>query len=225
MQHQLVCKQCGCSFTSQNWKAIFCGNACYFKSRIGTRRPDLIVPRERRLCRTCGKEFITGGTDGSIKKSTCSLSCAARVPRGRRRTVVTARQMTCCEAAWLAGIIDGEGFIVLTNKQYPTPNFSLGVSNTSRELLERILAVTGCGRLDDDQRARQHTNPYASPSWKWCAMTANAVVLLKQILPWLIVKKARAEKAIAGERWEPGFGLSPGKRRQMEATFGRKIVP
>jgi hypothetical protein len=222
MQHVLECRRCQRKFISENWKARFCGRSCYFASRTGIRRPDIFVPRERRKCRTCGKEFITGGTDGPMKKSTCSLSCAARIPRGRRRTRITARQMSCCEAAWFAGIVDGEGFIVLTNKQYPAPNFTLGVSNTSRELLERILVVTGCGRLDDESRFREHNNPYASRSWKWCAMTANAIVLLKQILPWLIVKKARAEKAIAGERWEPGFGLSEGKKKQMEATFGKK---
>lgn len=225
MDHLLTCCQCQASFVSINRKARFCGRYCYHLSQLGRRRPEITVKRETRRCKTCGIEFTIGGSDGPTKRVCCSLQCAARIPRGRRRTKVTARIMTPTETAWLAGIVDGEGFICVTNKRFPTPTFILGVSNTCRPLLTRILEVTGCGRLDDSTRGVDRMNPYASRSWKWCAMTANALILLEQMLPWLIVKKSRAEKALAGERWEPGFGLSDGKKKQIEATFGPKVTP
>lgn len=217
MIHHLTCRHCHEPFGSLNYKAKFCSPKCFHVSQVGRRRPQLVVPREQRLCRTCGKAFMVGGADGALTRTCCSLSCAARLPRGRRTTKATARTMSAVEAAWFAGVFDGEGYVICSNKNYPTPTFILGISNTCLPFMEKVLEVAGCGRLTVDRRqTRDH-----SCSWKWTLSSSrNTAALLVQIFPWLIVKRARAEKAIAGERWENGFDLSPGKARQIRAAYG-----
>ena len=58
------------------------------------------------------------------------------------------KNLSTSEAAYLAGLIDGEGSITLSRK-YRGENRQLGVSisNTDRRLLEWVLKVIGVGRV------------------------------------------------------------------------------
>lgn len=99
--------------------------------------------------------------------------------------------MSEVECAWMAGLIDGEGTIVRTKNG--RDNYSLRLSNTSRPLLDRIMEVAGTGALYDIPKHQSHHKS----AWLWQVNTRNAALLLRQVLPWLIVKRERAEEVLS----------------------------
>lgn len=58
------------------------------------------------------------------------------------------------EAAWLAGLMEGEGYFVLTTKRPPRKDglpsmrqATIGVKMTDLDIIERLRTITGVGRL------------------------------------------------------------------------------
>jgi hypothetical protein len=92
-------------------------------------------------------------------------------------------------ASYVAGIIDGEGAITL----YRSPNgyfqFRVSVSNTNKELLDRIRADFGGLEV----RAMGNTNPHARTSYQWSINGRDCIPILEETLPFLIVKRKHAE--------------------------------
>lgn len=69
----------------------------------------------------------------------------------------TARLMTPCEAAWMAGIVDGEGTITVRSKAYPGGKHyqvaGISVPNTDVAMIARLVECTGIGRGAPDRAA------------------------------------------------------------------------
>jgi branched-subunit amino acid transport protein AzlD len=121
-----------------------------------------------------------------------------RKARGRGVRATNCRTLREAEKAWLAAIIDGEGTITLVKRidskyrrgfcYVPT----LEISNTNKALLIRIWELIGEGGVYTDKRE--------TPGWKrkWMYNGSAGVLraILPQILPYLIVKKGRAEKML-----------------------------
>lgn len=94
--------------------------------------------------------------------------------------------------AYIAGIIDGEGSICLTKNQSST-KFAVSVNMCDREAIDFIAKYYGgniyfCDRKNEGNRR---------DSWKWERSHNSAAQFLIDILPYLVVKRRRAEVVLA----------------------------
>lgn len=104
--------------------------------------------------------------------------------------------LTSEEKAYIAGIIDGEGSIMLLKfhrNQFPSPCIS--VSSTTIELLNWIKSVTKVGTIKNKKNynSEKHRN-----SFTYTIKYNDAINLLVQIEPYLVIntKKERAKLII-----------------------------
>ncbi|MCT8975907.1 hypothetical protein N4T77_04790 [Clostridium sp. CX1] len=104
--------------------------------------------------------------------------------------------MTAEEKAYIAGIIDGEGSIMLISlhkNQYPSPMIS--ISSTTMELLEWIKSTVGKGTIINKKNynTERHKNSYT-----YYLKYNDAIELLKEIESYLVIKtkKKRAQMII-----------------------------
>ena len=94
----------------------------------------------------------------------------------------TVKKLRDVDAAWLAGIIDGEGCVTLTTerKRQKFKNPQVCVSNTSLKLLEEIKELTGVGHIRKKPKRVEHHKQ----AWSWQIKTGRQVLdLLEQLLP------------------------------------------
>ncbi|MFI1165639.1 LAGLIDADG family homing endonuclease [Streptomyces sp. NPDC020801] len=121
--------------------------------------------------------------------------------------------MTDAECAWLAGVFDGEGSIVARKRQQDGDcrNIAISIVNTSKPLMEQVLAFTETGWL----QGRQPKNPNHLYQWTWTVHGATAIELIRRMRPWLTAKAERADAALEGRsfprlpRWEKVYGDRP----------------
>lgn len=94
------------------------------------------------------------------------------------------------QAAYLAGIIDGEGTVTLTRRNiYRHRYLTVTVSNCELPLLEYIIDVTGVGKIT----TKRVYNPKHSPGYTYQVYSRQALDILRIILPYLqTYKKERA---------------------------------
>jgi len=91
------------------------------------------------------------------------------------------------EAAYVAGIIDGEGTITLTRiHRGENRRPVVSISSTELQLLVYVRSVIGAGRINGKARARRHH----SPSFAYCISSRQALSLLQQVSPYLKTYKA-----------------------------------
>jgi len=86
------------------------------------------------------------------------------------------------EAAYIAGLIDGEGTISLSRKhKFDNRQLVVSISNTERNLLNYVQETVGAGRITNKRTSRvNHT-----PSFTYSISNRQALDLLKQITPYL----------------------------------------
>lgn len=91
------------------------------------------------------------------------------------------------EVAWLAALIDGEGYV---SKTYPHRMY---VVNNHRGLLQRAINITRCGKLYLHSK-----NSKGNRAWRWVVYRKAELYYLFSLLHrFLIVKKEVAKKALA----------------------------
>jgi hypothetical protein len=95
------------------------------------------------------------------------------------------------DAAYIAGLVDGEGTITLSRKHATEQRqLVISISNTERALLEFTLAQTGAGKIT----SKRTTKDNHAPSFTFAIWNRQALRLLEQILPFLrSYKRRRAE--------------------------------
>lgn len=182
-------------------QSIYCSSACYHASRVGVSRPDLYVAPETKYCEHCAAPFLVGGEGRKARSHRyCSRACAKSAywqgDRAQNWSLLPgshgpARQLSDTEAAWFAGLIDGEGCIAWP-RRHILHSVRLDVANTNQELMKRVCEVTGTGRVQAATRVKDHH----TQAFIWHAYGDNARYLLHQILPFLINKKYAAEVAL-----------------------------
>ncbi|AYF53510.1 hypothetical protein DFH04_01490 [Clostridium novyi] len=104
--------------------------------------------------------------------------------------------MTEIEKAYIAGIIDGEGGIILTkfhNNQFPA--LCVSISSTTLELLEWIKSEAN---MDTIKSKKNYNIEKHKDSYSYTIKYNDAIEFLKYIKPYLIinVKKERAKLII-----------------------------
>jgi len=105
------------------------------------------------------------------------------------------------QAAYLAGLIDGEGTITVNlyrstrQGRHPALVPWVGVFNTDPTLLEWLTATTGLAHL---HRMRKNPTKNAKMVYEWkVKAVADVARLLKTILPYLVIKRRQAELVLA----------------------------
>lgn len=101
--------------------------------------------------------------------------------------------MTELEKAYIAGIIDGEGSIMLQKfhtNEYPSPCVS--IASTTLELLNWIQSVVGNGTI---KRKKNYNISEHKDCYSYVLKYNDALAFLQEIYPYLIInsKKKRAE--------------------------------
>ncbi len=86
--------------------------------------------------------------------------------------------------AWAAGILDGEGYIA-KEKNRNTTRTTVRVDNTNRLMLEELSKYFG-GNIYLNKRKNR---PKSKPCWYWRLTCKKAEGFLKEVLPYLVVKK------------------------------------
>jgi LAGLIDADG-like domain len=105
-----------------------------------------------------------------------------------------ARELPPEVAAYIAGLIDGEGTITLT-RLHSNENRRLVVSiaNTERQLLQFVLDHVGAGKIT----RKRTTSERHTPSYCYVVSSGQALALLTKAFPHLqTYKRRRAELAL-----------------------------
>ena len=99
-------------------------------------------------------------------------------------------QLSDVDAAYIAGLIDGEGTITLTRKhRNENRQLAISISNTDKGLLEFVLLTIGAGKIT----AKRTTRPHHTPSYTYAIYNRQALRLLEQVHPHLrTYKRERA---------------------------------
>jgi hypothetical protein len=188
-----VCEQCGQEFKptrGANRVQKYCSSVCFHRSRAGIPvnkpvEPVIVV------CAWCGKEFETGGRGRPPKDQRfCSKACQAYT-RVREHHV---KEMSIAQAAYLAGLVDGEGSIIATQRNSKGRHtWRLQVANTQMVLLDWCIEATGVGTIVTTKRkSEKHQDGHWWQCYSW-----NAYDVLRQIAPYMTIKKDLALRMMA----------------------------
>lgn len=125
---------------------------------------------------------------------TCDTSKSPPAPPVRVRKVI--KPMTAEQCAYLAGILDGEGYITLSRKRDHTGcrrPFSfrplVEVSNTNPRLLQWLEETTGFGV----SRPCNRTSTAHKPAKRWACWSQQARQVVEVALEYLVLKRPQAE--------------------------------
>lgn len=96
------------------------------------------------------------------------------------------------DLAWAAGIIDGEGSIVISRSRESEFQLQLQVIATSQAMIDRIHAIAGDGHI----YTYPGRTPRAQATWRWQIRNHRAAAFLQRVLPYLVVKTEQATLGI-----------------------------
>lgn len=130
-------------------------------------------------------------------------------------------RLTREDAAYIAGLIDGEGTISLTRKHRgENRQLAVSISNTELPLLEYVHKVIGAGRITRKcAYSARHT-----PSATYAVSNRQALALIEQVAPYLRTYKAQRAKLILDHyvRLTPRNGkYEPIQWREREAMIAQ----
>lgn len=132
--------------------------------------------------------------------------------------------------AYIAGFLDGDGAIMISrgHNKWSSPihqpiNYapSLGFSNSNKDVLERIAQTIGGGKVHET------TNHQQNPKWRhhyYLDTWSRSIMLplIKNMLPYLHIKKRQAELAIEFfEKLSPksGYRCSEEQLKRREVLY------
>jgi LAGLIDADG-like domain len=98
--------------------------------------------------------------------------------------------------AYLAGLFDGEGSIFILRKVRNGRNYywmEISITNTDKGLIDWIQSVVG-GRKSLQPETYTANG---KPIFRWRASSIQASSFLQMVMPWLRIKRDRAEIAIS----------------------------
>lgn len=110
------------------------------------------------------------------------------------------------ERAYLAGLIDGEGSIMLVGRNRANgPMLRVNVSNTDRRLLDWLAERFG-GTVRVMWRSQQEVRPNERVCYSWQRDCRQCREVLEAALPYLISKREQARVAIAFSSTQKNVG-------------------
>lgn len=127
------------------------------------------------------------------------------------------KQLSPCAAAYVAGIIDGEGNITLTRTHRGENRWPVvSIGSTERPLLSYVLKVVGAGRITIKMRTREHH----SPSFVYVLSSRKAIALLSQVSPFLRTYKSGRARLLVEEYLQ----VTPRNGRYTAAQLDRRAA-
>lgn len=139
-------------------------------------------------CKWCGEEFEVGGRGRPPKDQRfCSRRCMS-LARVHNPTV---KVLAPLDAAYLAGLYDGEGSLIIAKAREARNTWRLVIASCDKDVLEWCKDVTGVGTLV----SKPVYSPNHNPSWSWQCYSWNAKEVIEQILPYLKMLR-RKERAV-----------------------------
>ncbi len=136
-------------------------------------------------------------------------------------------KLTAAEAAYLAGLIDGEGTVTLSHKS-PKAHRQLAVSISSTEytIVEWVKRKLGVGKITNK---KSYSNKH-SRSFAYVVYSRQALSMLEQIIPFMVgYKRSRAILAVRQYiKLTPRNGKYTPEQRIKKIKFADtffKIVP
>ncbi|ACO84661.1 hypothetical protein EXM36_03925 [Clostridium botulinum] len=133
--------------------------------------------------------------------------------------------MTNEQKAYIAGIIDGEGSIMLLrfhNNQFPSPCIS--ISSTTIELLEWIKSVTKVGTI---KRKKNYNTEKHTDSFTYTIKYNDAINLLIQIEPYLVIKNKKTRARLIIEKYKsltPRNGKYSNEMLKAKEEFYKEFI-
>ena len=135
--------------------------------------------------------------------------------------------MTELEAAWLAGIIEGEGCLQYTERkrtekrsgtQYTAKEVSVAIAMTDKDIVERCAAIMGTHVTQLKKRKGQTKDVYRTTTTRW----DRVETILRAIRPWLGTRRGERadmllDKCAAHTEWV----TTGGRARAWAANIGR----
>lgn len=124
------------------------------------------------------------------------------------------------ELAYLAGLFDGEGCIQISHnkpqsgKRTEQHTLNCRVAMTNKEAVERFLILGGNVHI----KKASLQNPKWKDQWCWTISSNKALAFLKEIMPFLILRKEEAKCGIAFQEFRKS---SP----YYNTQFGRGRMP
>lgn len=126
------------------------------------------------------------------------------------------------ELAYLAGIVDGEGYLTVHRHKNCSYSTTLGVTNTDVRMIHWLHQHFG-GSSGPTSRRKENPRfkPNWKPSWAWRATSSDLDLILRSLIPYLVVKKRQAELVIAYRATVNGVARQSRKARGV----GRSPLP
>lgn len=109
------------------------------------------------------------------------------------------------EAAWAAGIIDGEGCIHLRRRSEAAGYFALVLKVTMghRPTIDRLHSLFDLGTIQENRSNKGH-----NPAWSWVCTTRQVGAVLDIVQPYLVTK---ADEAVIAREYL-ALPVMPGTR-------------
>lgn len=113
-----------------------------------------------------------------------SRSCGCRTRRGLARAKVDATQpLADVDAAWLAGLLEGEG--CFTGKG---GSLAIQLNMVDRDVLERVAKIVGAKRVRGPYR--YSGRPTSQPYYSWTLYGESARAVMRRILPFMGARRS-----------------------------------
>lgn len=108
-------------------------------------------------------------------------------------------KLTDLQKGYIAGIIDGEGCILVRQRKRPygfTYDPSLIITNTHLGLLEYLVNITNIGKIYKQYYSKAHQESNSKQGYRWEISSNNMRLLLPVVHPYLVVKQEQCTLVI-----------------------------
>jgi hypothetical protein len=129
-----------------------------------------------------------------------------------------AKTLSTAEAAYIAGLVDGEGTVTLTRKHCSeNRQLALTISSTELVLLNHVRHCTGVGKITNKAPSKEHH----LKSFTYAVYNRQALQVLQQISPYMLsYKSSRANLALREyTRVTPRNGKYNSEQREARLAF------
>lgn len=127
------------------------------------------------------------------------------------------------DAAYLAGLIDGEGTVTLARKhRNENRRISVSMCNTEIALVLAARRISGVGIISRKRRSSvKHAQAYV-----WAVWGRQALEILRQIQPWMRSYKAERAALALSEyvALTPRNGKYTARQREMRKSFETRLL-